>query len=85
MLQINRSLDFKTGKKFHEDFEKYNTLNDGLLPAFSIVEDIIFLMESQDVEYFQYPAMNNSFNKNMYFRFKRENNKYFYKGFDFVK
>lgn len=85
MLQIKGSLDFEAGKKFHEDFERYNILNDGLLPAFAIVEDIIFLMETQQIEYFQYPAINNSFNKDMYFRFKKVDNKYFYKGFDFGK
>ncbi|EOH94860.1 DUF5960 family protein [Enterococcus pallens] len=85
MLQINNELDFETGKKFCEDFEKYNILNEGLLPAFSIIEDIIFLMESQKIEYFIYPAINNSFNKDMRFSFKKANKKFFYQGFSFVK
>lgn len=83
MLKIKSTLDFESSKLFVEDFTKYNILNKGLFPAFAIFEDVIFLMESQKIEHFRYLAQNNSFNKDMYFRFKKKGDKFYYEGYDF--
>lgn len=74
-------IDFKTLKKFQEDFHEYQNLSAmGDFPlAAAILQDFFLMMEYQGIEYVRLPASNTKVFRDVLFHFKKhENNVYEY-------